>query len=403
VHTRRTVRSSGCLIALVAALVLVGACSSSKSSSSPTTTAGSATTAASAGVTTTTVDPVAAAQAEVALAEKGTYRDVNPTPRPAVKGKHIVVISAGQASISSQVPSDAAVAAAKAIGWSVDLYDAKLNPANWSPLVRQAIAAHADGIILDAIDCDQVQQPLEEAKAAGIAVVGIYAFDCTDPHAGNEATGLFSASINYGPKMEANVDAFTESYGADQADYIIAASHNTAKIIAIQDPEFTVLYWTLKGFSDTIAASGGSKIVDTLNVTSSDLLAGKVPAEIEAELLRYPDATWIKSPYTYITTLGISSALASKTPGSINVMGGEGFQPELDLIRKGVVTAVNVVSSEWTGWAAVDTMNSVFSHQQPVDSGIGWQLADKSTIPASGPLNPTVDFKSEYMKAWGVS
>jgi len=401
VTTTRTVR-----LAVLAALILgAAACSSSSSSksTSATTAAGGTATTASAGTTATTVDPLAAAEASTTQAEKGTYRDVDPTSRPAVKGKHIVVISAGEASISSQVPSDAAVAAAKAIGWQVDLYDAKLNPANWAPLVRQAIAAHADGIVLDAIDCDQVQQPLEEAKAAGIAVVPIYAFDCTDAHAGNEPTGLFSANINYGPKMEANVDAFTESYGADQANYIIAASHNTAKIIAIQDPEFTVLYYTLKGFADTIAASGGSKVVDTLNVTSSDLLGGKVPAEIEAELLRHPEATWIKSPYTYITTLGISAALAGKAPGSINVMGGEGFQPELDLIRKGVVTAVNAISSEWTGWAAVDTMNSVFSHQKPVDSGIGWQIADKDHIPASGPLVPTVDFKSEYMKAWGVS
>ena len=36
-------------------------------------------------------------------------------------------------------------------------------------------------------------------------------------------SGLFSASINYGAKA-ANVDKFTESYGADQAQYIIAAT-----------------------------------------------------------------------------------------------------------------------------------------------------------------------------------
>jgi ribose transport system substrate-binding protein len=401
VRTRRTVRSFIRLGALAAtAAVIVAACSSSKSSTPPTTAGSSATTVA--GATATTIDPLTKAQASTALAEKGTYRNVDPTSRPAVKGKHIVVISAGESSISSQVPSDAAEAAAKAIGWQVQLYDAKLNPANWAPLVRQAIAAHADGIVLNAVDCDQVQQPLQEAKAAGIVVIPIYAFDCTDAHAGNESTNLFSANINYGPRA-ANIDAFTESYGADQANYIIAASHNAAKIIAIQDPEFTVLYYTLKGFADTIAASGGSKIVDTLNVTQSDLLSGKLPALIEAELLRFPDATWIKSPYTYVTTLGISAALASKPAGSINVMGGEGFQPELDLIRKGVVTAANVISSEWTGWASIDTMNSAFSSQKPADSGIGWQIADKTTIPPSGPMNPTVDFKSEYLKAWGVS
>ena len=84
-------------------------------------------------------------------------------------------------------------------------------------------------------------------------------------------------------------------------------------------------------------------------------------------------------------------------------MGGEGFAPELDLIRKGTVTAANVISSDWTGWASVDTMNSLFLKQKPVDSGIGWTITDKThNLPASGEFVPPVDYKSSYKKAWGV-
>jgi len=379
--------------AAVGAAVAVAACSSSKGSTS------AATTTSAAGPSTTTVNALAAAEAATAKAEQGTYTNVDPTPRPAVKGKHIIIISSGQANISNLEPVMGAEEAAKAIGWQVEVYDAKLNPANDSPLIRQAIAAHADGIILDAIDCDQAQQALEEAKAANIAIVPIYAFDCDDTEAGDEPTGLFSANINYNG---VDLDTFTEAYGAAQAQYIIAASHNTAKIIATQTPGFTVLYYTLKGFTDAIQASGGSKVLDTLQISQADLLSGQLPSMIESELLRFPQATWIKSAYTYITTLGIGPALQGKA-GSIDVMGGEGFEPELDLIRSGIVTAVNAVSSEWTGWAAVDTMNSVFRHEPPAASGIGWQIADKAHIPATGPLNPTVDFKAEYMKAWGLA
>ena len=74
---------------------------------------------------------LAAATKATNAAFKGTNRPVDPTPRPAVKGKHVVVISAGQAASSSSVPSDGAVAAAQAIGWQVDLYDAKLDPSNY--------------------------------------------------------------------------------------------------------------------------------------------------------------------------------------------------------------------------------------------------------------------------------
>jgi ribose transport system substrate-binding protein len=382
-------------VAVAAVFVLaIAACSSSKPSNTST-----GTTSGGGGGSTAAL---ARAQASTALAFKGTNRNVDSKSRPAAKGKHIVVISAGQAASSSSVPSNGAVAAAKAIGWQVDLYDAKLNPSNYAPLVRQAIAAHADGIVLDAIDCDTVKQPLQEAKAAHIVVVAIYAYDCNDPKAGNEPTGLYTANINYGPKAT-NPDKFAESYGADQANYIIAHTHNTAKIIAIQDPEFTVLYWTLKGFSDTIAASGGSKIVDTLTVTTSDLTNGQIVPKIQAELLRFPDANWVKSPYTFVTTIGIAPALGSKA-GQLDVMGGEGFAAELDLIRAGKITAANVISSEWVGWASVDTMNSSFIGQKPADSGIGWTMVDAThNLPASGEFVPPVDFKSEYMKAWGVS
>jgi ribose transport system substrate-binding protein len=332
---------------------------------------------------------------------KGTNRPVAPSPRPAVKGKHVVVISSGQASISSQVPSDAAVAAARAIGWRVDLYDAKLNPSTYAPLVRQAIAAGADGIVLDAIDCQTVQQPLEEAKAKGIQVVPIYAFDCNDPHAGGAAQGLFTGAINFGPKA-GDIDRFTEAYGADQANYIIDDSGNKAKILVVQDPEFTVLYYTYQGFKTTIGRSGGSQIVDTLEVTTADLTSGRLVAKIQAELLRHPEATWIKSPYTYVTTLGIVPASGPKA-GQVKVMGGEGYEPELDLLRQGKITAVNSISSDWVGWAAIDTMNSLFRREKPPDSGIGWTIADKNhNLPPSGGFVPPVDYKAAFKKAWGM-
>ena len=334
---------------------------------------------------------------------KGTSRNVNATSRPAATGKTIAVISAGQAASSSAVPANGAVEAAQAAGWHVTVYDAKLNPSNYAPLVRQAVAAHVNGIILVAIDCDTVRAPLQQARAAGIAVTGVYAFDCNDPHAGGSKQSLFSAITNFGAKAQANIDAFTESYGADQANYVIAKSHNSAKIIAVQDSEFTVLYWTYKGFSNAIKASGGSKIVDTVQITQSDLVSGQCVNKIQSAVLDHPDATWIKSPYTYATTLCIVPALKNSS-NAPKVMGGEGFHDEIDLIRQGKVAATNAISSTWSGWAAVDTMNSVFIHKKPVDSGIGWTIVDAShNMPAPGvDYTPPINFKAEYKKAWGV-
>jgi len=391
----------GALIRTAAVVVVLGlsltACSSSTSpSSTPKNTNSTSPGSSSAALK--------AAIAATNAGYKGTSTNVNATSRPAAKNKTIVIISAGQAADSNSVPSDGALQAAEAIGWHATIYDAMLNPSNYAGLVRQAIAAHVNGIILDAIDCDKVQGPLEQARKAGIAVTAMYAFDCNDPNAGNEKTGLFSGITNYGVK-NSDLDTFTESYGADQADYVIAKSDNTAKIIVVQDPEFTVLYYTALGFDRTIAASHGSQVIATLDITQEDLVDGNIVPKIQAELERYPQATWIKSPYTYATTLGIVPALGAN-PNKVSVMGGEGFHDELDDIRDGKIVATNAISSNWTGWAAVDTLNSIFNHTKPVDSGIGWTLVDATHNLPSNPADdyePPINYKAEYEKAWGVS
>jgi ribose transport system substrate-binding protein len=171
----------------------------------------------------------------------------------------------------------------------------------------------------------------------------------------------------------------------------------------LQDPEFTVLHYTFQGFSKAIQNSGGSTMVDTVTFTVADLIDGQLVSKVQAALLQHPDATWIKSPYTTATQLGIVPGLGANTR-HVSVMGGEGYPAELDLIRAGKVTAVNIISETWLGWSTIDTMNSYFLGKPPADSGIGWTVADAThNLPASGSFNPPIDFKTAYKKAWGSS
>ena len=345
---------------------------------------------------------LAAATKATKAAFKGTYRPVSSTPRAAVEDKHVAIISAGQASISAQIPVAGAVDAVAAIGWQAEVYDGNLIPGTYPGLVRQAIAAGVDGVVLVAIDCQAASEPLQEAKAEGIAIIGLGSFDCNDPNGGGAKEGLFSAEINFGPRGD-NLPELVASYGADQANYIVSKSKNRARIIMVTDPEFTTLHYTDQGFEKVIAQSGGSKIVSKLELTISDFAGTQLIAKIQAELLNHPEATWIRSPYTYATTLGIVPALGSQT-GTIDVMGGEGHEPELDLLRDGKITAVNIFASDWEGWAAIDTMNSVFRKTPPADSGLGWVMADaQHNVPASGPFDPRIDYRSQYRRAWAVT
>ena len=340
----------------------------------------------------------------LAAVYKGTLSDPASTPRPGVKGKKIVIISAGQASISSSIPVNAAQAAAKALGWSVSIYDEQLNPANGPGLVRQALNSGADGIILDAIDCAGVKAPLEEAKKKGVAVVPIYAYDCNDPAAGKGGVALFSAPINYGPDAVNNLGAFAEKYGYAQAQAVIAATGGKAKVVFFNDDTVTVLHYTGKGFLAGMKTCAACSVVANVGFTGLDL-GPTLQQKAASILLQHPEANAVKSPYTAATLLSIAPAITQSGHASkLFVMGGEGFQPELDLLRNHQgVDAVMISPSDWTGWAAVDTLNSVFANKPPAFSGLGWQLVDAThNLPATGSFTPSVDFKSVYKKAWGV-
>ena len=335
---------------------------------------------------------------------EGTLREPDATSRPIATGKKVVIISAGQASISSSVPVGAAEEAAKAAGWDVEVYDAQLNPANGAGLVRQAIASGADGIVLQATDCPGVKGPLQEAKAAGIQVVGIYSFDCNDPVFEGSDPALFSGAINYGADAAADIGEFTKKYGADQAKAVIAQTGGKAKVIFFNQTTVTVLNYTGQGFKEELEKCAGCEIVAEVEFAGAEL-GPNLQQKAASALLQHPEANVVKSPYTSATLLGIAPAVVqSGRAKDIYVMGGEGFAPELDLLRANQgVNAVNIAPSDWTGWAAIDTMNSLFAGTEPADSGLGWQLVDKEhNLPASGAFTPSVDFKAAYKKAWGV-
>ena len=384
---------TGAALAL-ATIAFAAGCSSSSNTASTSNTNQAPTSSAGS----------SADQAVLAGVYKGTLTSPDTTPRAAVKGKKIVIISSGQSSISSSIPVNAAKEAAQALGWKVTVYDAQLNPANDPNLMSQALASGADGVVLDAIDCSFVKSQLEQAKAKHVFVVPIYAYDCNDPYAGKGGKPLFSAYTNYGPEANKNLGAFAEKYGFAQGQAAIAATGGKAKVVFFNDTEATVLYYTGKGFKDAISQCSGCKIVADVEFKGLDL-GPTLQQRAASVLLQHPEANVVKSPFTAATLLSIAPAVQQSGRASkLYVMGGEGFQPELDLMRNHQgVNAVMISPSDWTGWAAVDTLNSLFRGEKPAYSGLGWQLVDPThNLPASGPWVSPVDFKAIYKKAWGV-
>lgn len=353
--------------------------------------------------TKSSVDYGAQALQATQAAINGTYHEPSSQPRPAARGRKLAVISSGQNAISSLVPATAVMEAAAAIGWDAKLYDGKLDPKSWPGLVSDAVASGVSGIVLVAVDCPAVSQPLTEAKAKGIEIVGIFAFDCDDPLFGT-GPSLFSSYVDFGPPVSRNIDDFSDLYGADQANTVIAQTNGAAKVVLVTDNEFTSIRHVIQGFRKTIAKCATCAIVGEVDIKAADLTTPAAATTVLKALQAHPDANAVKSPYTAATLAAVSPAvMKTGRAASMYVMGGEGYEPELDLIRKHQgVSAVTIIPSDWYGWAAVDTMNSLFLGREPVDSGLGWQLIDDEVNPPSNnAYKPTIDFRSAYRTAWG--
>lgn len=341
-----------------------------------------------------------AAAAAVETGYKGTSVLPGAAPRPAAKSKRVIFISSGQNSISSAVPVAGQIEAAKALGWQTQLLDGQSNPALWPGLVRQAIAARPDAISLQSIDCPLVAKPLEEARAAGIKVAAAYSFDCDDPKF--KGAKHFDAVASYGSANN-DLGEFTRQYGELQGNAAIAKFGDKANVLQFNDDEFRILNYTSEGFQRAVKAGGGKITYSTFLVSE---LGPKLEAKVTGELLKNPGVNVVKSPFTGATLLGIASGIqkAGRT-GKVYVIGGEGFAPELDLMRKGAVDIANVNPNAWVGWATMDSLNSVFIGQKPVDSGIGWTLVDaEHGLPsaAGASFEDFPDFRAVYRKAWGV-
>jgi ribose transport system substrate-binding protein len=390
--------------AFVAAVVLVGALAGCVAGADqPSAPASPPANAGALGAGGSGVDVLADARALAATGYRGTYQSPDPAPRPAVPAKKVAVISGGQQAPSFAIPVAGAAEAARALGWDVQVYDLKLNRANAGSLIKEAVAAGVNGIVAN-FDCVFAPAELAEARARGIEIVSLYGFDCNDPSFG-PASGpaQFSTAVNYGV-TQSDLGKYTAGFGALIASTIIAASEGKAKVINVTDPTATVLRYVQLGFAQQMARCGGCTVLETVESTPAEL--GKtLEDKITAAMARHPDATVIRAANSAGVQLSVAPAVVKAgRQHSISVVGGEGFIQDLDLIRtrKGLNVTL-LIDSTWTGWAAVDALNSRFVGEPARAAGFGVMVIDREhNLTPSGPAQHNIDFKRVYRRAWGV-
>jgi ABC-type sugar transport system substrate-binding protein len=376
----------------VASVLATAACSPSGGGSSGSPAAVSASAGAPAGATNA-----------VDAAIKGIGGAVPTTGAKAVRGKNVWVISAFEQVHNLAVLTRQVKEAGAALGWTVSVCDGRNNENGaWAACVRQAVAAKASGIILESVDCAPVKAALAEARSAGTKVVGLAAFDCNDPQQGG-GEPMFDASATFDATVPSTAEFFRQQ-GKLRADWIIAQSKGSAKVLHVRFRGVTLGEYLADGFTKEIATCEGCSVLGTVDITPQDVPL--IRQKFESALVKLPQINAVAVDVDFMMTAGIQPALvAANRPGLI-AAGGECSQDSLASLRTGRGIQMCIGSSlGWQAYSAADALNRVFAGVAPAPSGLGWSIVTKDrNMPSDGAeFDSSIDYREAYRKLWGAS
>jgi ribose transport system substrate-binding protein len=324
-----------------------------------------------------------------------------PTSGPkAEKGKEVWFISCGQAFENCAKASEAFEDAGTALGWNVNVVDGEANPSKANELIKQAVAAHVDGIASIAWDCPTIKSGLLAAKQAGIPTVNFGGFDC-DFKAFGGGEPLFTKTENVlgGTSFENYIDA----YETARADAMLTLTGGgDEKILQLEEQSLTNSKVKSEAFKKEVEAK-----CPECGLIPVKWQYAQVPQEAtqiwKSAIQQNPDAEVLVTSSDDIMNLGLRSAIQQSGHRGLFVMGAEAPPPNQELIREGFESAALAIPPgfAWQMWGEADTLNRVFAKSDEFpDEGGGWVLLDKEHVPAEGEEIKTPDYQGEFEKIW---
>ena len=331
------------------------------------------------------------AGAIVTAAEKPLRPNVPRTPVIMKKnaGKTIWYISA---TMTVPIQTQAAAAfkvAAAAAGMKGEVYDGQGTVTGWNEGVSTAVAQHAAGIVLGAINPTLVSVPLAAALAAHIPVVDDMNGGPADP-----LHGLF-----------AHVTVNWLQDGKTMAAYALQATHCKSNIIGFTSSTYRAYNLLTAGANQTMRSLCPScKPITWIN-GSFTTAATTIPQQLSGALGRDSGANFIISVADYFVPFMVpAEKQASK---HVPIIGHDGATPNLDLIRAGDLQVATILDAPFAtiGWAAADALGRALQHQSAVSETVPTRLITRANISAndsSRSLFPNfTKYQAEYKRIWG--
>ncbi|NYT68418.1 sugar ABC transporter substrate-binding protein [Pusillimonas noertemannii] len=323
-----------------------------------------------------------AAQAVQAAKQPLSQWQKPPSAPPAQEGKTVYVVTCTSQGIGCVRAANGVKEAGELLGWSVRVVDGKGDPGTWNGAIQSAIAAGADGIVIDAVPPMLVGDALSKAANAKIPVVSIF---------------------NPVPDADSSVFAFVrpehKRQGQLLAQWIIDDSGGQARILLVEDRQFPELAERVAGFKAEIAKCAKCEIVGNIESTIGTM-AQRLASAVATELTRRPAVDYIAAPFDSNAFFVIEGVRQAGLKGKVKVAGYEGDPQAFEAIRNGAQAVTVANPAEWMGWQAVDELNRAFNGAKAVNMPIPSRLIDAGNVPDTKGWTGDVDYKARYEALW---
>jgi ribose transport system substrate-binding protein len=378
---------------------LLGACGGGEKEAAPSGTTAAATEAAGATSEAAGGATSAAVPAELGELQAGieAARAIPPfvAPGPAfdaspARGKKVMYLSLDQSIPIVQVIADAVTEAAEAAGLELSIYDGKAQQARYVSGMQQAIAQGMDGILIESVASASIEQPIKEAREAGIKVIQL-----------NELE----------PAVEVDGNVHFDYLGAAklEADWVLVDSGgegiNVVVWIAPHPTHFAMRDTIQQEFEEY--AVGDFK----LQVEQVEFADWQTRSPVIARTLMTADPTInYFIPVVDGQSLFIVPFLDQAGYGDqVQISTFNATGAVLELLKKGdVVSADNGQDTVYAGWADIDQMLRVLTGQPTIDHVVPNRMFDQVNINEIDLEAPDTWFDNEANRAgfkqmWGVA
>ena len=313
-----------------------------------------------------------------------------PKPEP---GKLIAFLSTDEQNDSGREWGQAITEAGAKIGWKVTIIDGHGSPVGWQAGLNQAIALKVNGIVTNA-DAASLQGPIKDAIAAGITVVGIHATAFPGPQPDQN--------------VYVNIQQDPREIGRAQADWVIAHSNGTARVVVTSHSEYAIACAKAHATEARIKECAGCKVLEFSNSPIAEV-AQRQPALVTAWVQKYGTPLYITSVADYTADYQIPALRTGGVdPSQVILVSADGNKSAYERIRAGgqyqLVTASEPYKMQ--GYQAIDELNRAFHGQPPSGFVQTPYLVTPENINAEGgdkdTFIPSNDYELHYLQLWGV-